>query len=107
KNLYLRVNKASKRAKDPSTIKDTLAISRPSSPPTARSKLKYSRARTILSSKPPPDTTSSLYGGYPFIEIYVYVGREYATRTAKGKRVYYSTKLRYKAGSRSRRPKKR
>ncbi|KAJ5442209.1 hypothetical protein N7445_005216, partial [Penicillium cf. griseofulvum] len=43
---------ASKRAKDPSTIKDTLAISRPSSPPTARSILKYSRARTILSSKP-------------------------------------------------------
>ncbi|KAJ5448406.1 Protein of unknown function DUF3435, partial [Penicillium cf. griseofulvum] len=39
-------------AKDPSTIEDTLAISRPSSPPTARSILKCSRARTILSSKP-------------------------------------------------------
>ncbi|KAJ5593228.1 hypothetical protein N7537_010132, partial [Penicillium hordei] len=46
-------NKAYKQAKDPSTIKDTLAISRPSFPPIARSILKYSRARTILSSKPP------------------------------------------------------
>ncbi|KAJ5529047.1 hypothetical protein N7527_002440 [Penicillium freii] len=53
KNLYLRANKASKRAKDPSTIEDTLAISWPSSPPTACSILKCSRARIILSSKPP------------------------------------------------------
>ncbi|KAJ5588696.1 hypothetical protein N7537_011374, partial [Penicillium hordei] len=80
------VNKASKRAKDPSTIKNTLAISRPSSPPTARFILKYSRARIILSSKPLPDTTSSLYNGYPPIKIYIYVGREYVTSTAKGKR---------------------
>ncbi|KAJ5517474.1 hypothetical protein N7527_009034, partial [Penicillium freii] len=53
KNPYSRANKASKRAKDPSTIKDTPATSRPSSPLTARSTLKYSRARTILSSEPP------------------------------------------------------
>ncbi|KAJ5243940.1 Protein of unknown function DUF3435, partial [Penicillium chrysogenum] len=53
KDLYLRVNKASGRAKDPSTTKDTLATSSPSSPPPDRSISIYSRARTTLSSKPP------------------------------------------------------
>ncbi|KAJ6142821.1 Protein of unknown function DUF3435 [Penicillium samsonianum] len=48
----LRANKASGRAKDPSTTKDTLAISSPSSPPPDRSISIYSRARTTLSSKP-------------------------------------------------------
>jgi len=52
-NPCSRANKASERAEDPSTIEDTLATSRPSSPSTARSKLKCSRARTTLSSKPP------------------------------------------------------
>ncbi|EKV04532.1 hypothetical protein PDIG_88800 [Penicillium digitatum PHI26] len=52
-NPCSRANKASERAEDPSTIEDTPATSRPSSPPTARSTLKCSRARTTLSSKPP------------------------------------------------------
>ncbi|KAJ5589602.1 hypothetical protein N7537_012280 [Penicillium hordei] len=52
-NPCSRANKASERAEDPSTIEDTPATSRPSSPPTARSTSKCSRARTTLSSKPP------------------------------------------------------
>ncbi|KAI1829038.1 hypothetical protein DTO027I6_10119 [Penicillium roqueforti] len=52
-NPCSRANKASERAEDPSTIEDTPATSRPSSPPTARSTLECSRARTTLSSKPP------------------------------------------------------
>ncbi|KAJ5779498.1 hypothetical protein N7457_007218, partial [Penicillium paradoxum] len=58
----------------------------PFSPLTARSILEYSRARTTLSFNPLPDTTSSLHGGYPPIKTHLYVGREYATRAAKGKR---------------------
>ncbi|KAJ5534526.1 hypothetical protein N7527_000780 [Penicillium freii] len=53
KDLCLRANKASGRAEDPSTAEDTLAISSPSSPPPDRSTSTCSRARTIISSKPP------------------------------------------------------
>ncbi|KAJ5965232.1 uncharacterized protein N7479_005108, partial [Penicillium vulpinum] len=59
KDLYSRVNKASERAEDPNTTKDTSAISSPFSPPTARSILIYSRARKTPSSKPPVEVPAT------------------------------------------------
>ncbi|KAJ5343366.1 uncharacterized protein N7506_003190 [Penicillium brevicompactum] len=58
-NLCSRANKASGRAEDPSTAEDTPARSRPTSPPTARSTSKLSRARTTPSSKPPTSTRAA------------------------------------------------